>query len=98
MNSKAVLLTVVVLFITGMASGMIRHANSIINNFTHSCVSVSDTGDPIGRIIGGVPISIEQVPYQVSLQIIESDGYVGHFCGGSIISDKYILTASHCLE
>lgn len=56
------------------------------------------TGDPIGRIVGGVPMSIEQVPYQVSLQMVEPDGETWHFCGGSIISEKYILTASHCVE
>lgn len=55
-------------------------------------------GDPVGRIVGGFPISIETVPYQVSLQMVEMDGEVGHFCGGSIISESYILTASHCVE
>lgn len=45
-----------------------------------------------GRIIGGREIPIELVPYQVSL-------FVGKifFCGGSIISKDYVLTAKHCI-
>ncbi|RZC38483.1 Trypsin and/or DUF1986 domain containing protein, partial [Asbolus verrucosus] len=43
------------------------------------------------KIIGGDDVSIERVPYQISLQ------YNGdHFCGGSIISQTYIVTAAHC--
>ncbi|KAJ3631802.1 hypothetical protein MTP99_012908 [Tenebrio molitor] len=43
------------------------------------------------RIVGGHNISIQEVPYQISLQ---NDG--DHFCGGSIISPNYIVTAAHC--
>ncbi|XP_044253923.1 trypsin-3-like [Tribolium madens] len=48
---------------------------------------------PDGRIVGGSDIPIEQVPWQVSLQY-----YGQHFCGGSIISEKYVVTAGHCTE
>jgi secreted trypsin-like serine protease len=44
-----------------------------------------------GRIVGGVKIPIEAIPFQVSLQLY---GY--QICGGSIISKQYILTAAHC--
>ncbi|XP_053976587.1 trypsin-2-like [Hylaeus volcanicus] len=47
---------------------------------------------PSGQIIGGQAISIEKVPHQVSLQ---SSGF--GFCGGSIISDKWVVTAAHCM-
>lgn len=46
-----------------------------------------------GRIVGGFQIDIAEVPYQVSLQ---RGGY--HFCGGSIISPRWVLTAAHCTE
>ncbi|GAB0090902.1 trypsin [Sergentomyia squamirostris] len=44
-----------------------------------------------GRIVGGEPIDITQVPYQVSVQIY---GY--HNCGGSILNQLHVLTAAHC--
>lgn len=45
------------------------------------------------NITGGFDIDIENAPYQVS---IRENG--SHFCGGSIINNKYILTAAHCLQ
>ena len=48
---------------------------------------------PNGRIVGGVDAAIGQFPHQVSLQ--REDG--SHTCGGSIISENYIITAAHCV-
>ncbi|XP_043067483.1 trypsin alpha-4 [Drosophila bipectinata] len=45
------------------------------------------------RIIGGENISIEKVPWQVSLQV---NGQ--HFCGGAIYNESFIITAAHCVE
>lgn len=47
---------------------------------------------PNGRIVGGVDVAIEDVPYQASLQV---NGF--GFCGGIIISDEWIMTAGHCV-
>lgn len=44
------------------------------------------------RIVGGAPANITEYPWQVSLTDIR-----GHFCGGSIIDRRRILTAAHCL-
>ena len=46
------------------------------------------------RIIGGETVNITERPYQVAL-IEEGSGF---FCGGTIIDEEWILTASHCLE
>ncbi|XP_037941401.1 trypsin delta-like [Teleopsis dalmanni] len=46
-----------------------------------------------GRIVGGNEGNINQYPYLVSVQ---RNGT--HICGGSIYSNKIIVTAAHCLQ
>ncbi|XP_063930597.1 transmembrane protease serine 3-like [Zophobas morio] len=48
---------------------------------------------PHGRIVGGNTETIEDNPWQVSLQVFGL-----HNCGGSIISEDTILTAAHCVD
>lgn len=51
------------------------------------CAEIKD------RIIGGENARPGQFPYQVSLQCGNR-----HICGGSILNEKYILTAAHCVD
>ena len=49
-----------------------------------------------GRIIGGESTEVNEYPWQ-ALVIIRNESFV-RFCGGSVISDSWVLTAAHCLE
>ncbi|VTJ59498.1 Hypothetical predicted protein [Marmota monax] len=44
------------------------------------------------KIVGGYTYAKNSLPYQVSLNV----GY--HLCGGSLISDQWVLTAAHCYK
>lgn len=46
-----------------------------------------------GRIVGGFPVNITQVPWQVALLYTNKQ-----ICSGSIISNRWVLTAAHCLD
>jgi chymotrypsin-like protease len=46
-----------------------------------------------GQIIGGEEAEIGQFPWQV---LLRKDSEMQ--CGGSLISDRWVLTAAHCVE
>ena len=49
------------------------------------------------RIVGGQDAPPGMAPWQVSLQY-SRDGRWSHFCGGSLISPSWVLTAAHCID
>ena len=51
------------------------------------------------RIVGGTAITIGMAPWQVSVRLIALEEIMygsGHICGGSVISQRVVLTAAHC--
>ncbi|KAK2904304.1 coagulation factor IXa [Channa argus] len=48
----------------------------------------------IKRILGGTTVLTGEIPWQVAL-IARASGRV--FCGGSILSQRWVITAAHCL-
>uniref|UniRef100_A0A3P8V1S9 Coagulation factor IX n=1 Tax=Cynoglossus semilaevis TaxID=244447 RepID=A0A3P8V1S9_CYNSE len=49
---------------------------------------------PFHRIVGGEAVTSGEIPWQVAL-ILRSSGEL--FCGGSILSQSWVITAAHCL-
>lgn len=68
-----------------------------IASFLAKCLStglpVERTNQDSGKIVGGLDADIKDYPYQLSLNNKGHNSY----CGGSIISPEYAVTAAHCV-
>jgi secreted trypsin-like serine protease len=45
------------------------------------------------RILGGIPVQVQQAPWQVQVAIRNQE-----LCGGAILSATIVLTAAHCVD
>ena len=50
------------------------------------------------RIVGGSDADPGEFPWQVALISDMDEPYQSQFCGGSLIGDRWILTAAHCYD
>jgi secreted trypsin-like serine protease len=48
------------------------------------------------KIVGGVDADVSDYPFIAAIGGIDQAGDFNQFCGGTLISDTWILTASHC--
>ena len=47
----------------------------------------------VDRIVGGQD-AVSPIPWQVSVRVCKSGGC--HFCGGTILDEKTVMSAAHC--
>ena len=45
------------------------------------------------RILYGEEADINEYPWQISMWIDQS-----HFCGGTLVTDQWVVTAAHCVD
>ncbi|XP_036615810.1 trypsin-like [Trichosurus vulpecula] len=63
----------------------------LILAFVGAAVAFSTDDDD--KIIGGYTCSANSLPYQVS---VNYNG--GHYCGGSLINEQWVVSAAHCYQ
>lgn len=51
---------------------------------------------PYDKIVGGIEVAPNSLPFQISLQLRKGNSYF-HICGGSVLDETTILTAAHCV-
>lgn len=56
-------------------------------------------GDLSSRIIGGHEAVPHSAPFMVSIATMRTPPEINqHFCGGSILNVRWVLSAAHCLH
>lgn len=89
-------------FLTLLAAGVLASALAVTGVAAQTAPAAeptpaakpAKTSKPSSKIINGLPAPQGFLPFQVSLFRIDK----GHFCGGSLIDDTWVLTAAHCLS
>jgi secreted trypsin-like serine protease len=79
-----------------MSSIMLTKTSFILGASLLSTSVLAVVAEP--KVIHGIPATATQVPWQVALYVENEQGETAHFCSGSLIAAKWVLTAAHCLE
>ncbi|CAO1432212.1 unnamed protein product [Diamesa tonsa] len=70
--------------------------NALILNAEPHTVSVSQCDYSTALIVGGENTKLGEYPHMAAIAWRDLDGTLQFSCGGSLISERYVLTAAHC--
>uniref|UniRef100_A0A7M5WYY6 Peptidase S1 domain-containing protein n=1 Tax=Clytia hemisphaerica TaxID=252671 RepID=A0A7M5WYY6_9CNID len=68
-------------------------AQNVFNDFAHCGMSAKLNRD-FSRIVGGTEAERKELPWQAALW----GGSGKPYCGGTLISSQYVVTAAHCVD
>ena len=59
--------------------------------------AAGDSARPTDRIVGGEEAKLGEWPWQVFVKILKGNENSYSFCGGSVVAQRWVLTAAHCV-
>jgi len=71
-------------------------ANAVLLALCLPLVLTAEAADT--RIVGGHDAALGQWPWMVALAVKNVFPYDGQFCGGTLISPTWVITAAHCMQ
>ncbi|KAJ3634315.1 hypothetical protein MTP99_011200 [Tenebrio molitor] len=70
--------------------------NCLIISLCVITICLGSAKKPTSRIVGGDEALVGEFPFAAAIYVRKDDGT--YFCGGTLISNQWVLTSGHCVE